>query len=742
MTHSVLARAVKYVNFGIALVVLAGVALFYWYLWRPLPQRSGTIEGAVSNPVVVRSDRLGVPHIVAGSLEDALYVQGYVTAQDRLWQMDALRRLDGGDLAEVIGPAALESDRESRRLRLRRIAEDAYTTLPSADRAAFAAYARGVNAYISTHLHSLPVEFTLLGYQPRPWSVVDSLLICLHMFRALTTTWRDELIKRSMIADGDPQKVQALFPVRTSLDIQPGSNAWAIGGAHTASGKPLLSNDMHLEYSVPGIWYMTHLQAPGLNVSGVALPGTPGVIVGHNDRIAWGITNLQADIQDLYIEKFDDRTGRYLYQGHVEQARLEREIIRVKGQAATEVTVWLTRHGPLFVNEGGTEMALRWAVAQPGIVQYPLLDVNRARNWDEFTAALARFPGPGSNFVYADVDGNIGYHAAGKLPKRRGYTGDLPVDGSSGDFDWDGFIAFDQLPSVYNPPGGIIVTANQNPFPPDYPYPLNGNFAAPYRARRIRDLLSAHDGWRAPDLLPVQTDIYSAFQHFLAGQMVAAYEKRHAHNPGLDPAVAMLRSWDGKMQADLAAPFLTSLAFQHLRSAVAENAAPGKGTAYTFPLATVVVEQLLRERPAGWFQDYDQLLLETLADSVEEGTRIQGRDLARWKYGTYLRVAIHHPVLHRVPVVGSYFDIGPVPMSGGGTTVKQTTPTLAPSMRLDADLADWDRSLLNVPIGQSGVPFSSHYQDEWQAYYEGRSFPMQFRSVDVKSSLEFRPAGQ
>jgi penicillin amidase len=743
MTHSPFARAVKYVNSAIALLLAAALGIVYWYIWRPLPQRSGNIEASVSSPVSVTFDTLGVPHIRAANLDDALYVQGYVTAQDRLFQLDALRRLDGGDLAEILGPSGLDSDREARRLRLRRIAEDAYVTLPPGERAAFAAYARGVNAYISTHLHNLPLEFTLLGYQPRPWSVVDSLLICLHMFRSLTTTWRDELIKRNMLADGDPQKVNFLFPMRSGLDVQPGSNAWALAGSHTASGKPLLSNDMHLEYSVPGIWYMAHLQAPGLDVSGVTLPGTPGVIVGHNQRIAWGITNLQFDVQDLYIEKLDERTGRYVYQGHVEQARLEREIIRVKGQPATEMPIWVTRHGPLFVTEGSDRMALRWAVAQPGVVQFPLLDVDRAQNWEQFKAALTRFPGPGSNFVYADVDGNIGYHAAGKLPKRHStgapYAGDLPVDGTSGDFDWDGFIPFDQLPSVYNPPSGIIATANQNPFPPDYPDPVNGNFAPPYRAHRIRDLLSAHEGWHAPDLLAVQTDVYSAFSRFLASQLVAAYDKRNAHNPGLEPAVALLRGWNGEMQKDLAAPFLITLAYQHLRTSVAESAAPGKSASYEFSMAPVVLETLLRERPAGWFPDYDELLLQTLVDAVEEGKRIQGRDIGRWQYGSFLRIAINHPVLHRVPLVGKYFDIGLVPMSGSSTTVKQTTRTLAPSMRMNADLGDWDRSLLNVQIGQSGQPLSSHYKDEWPDYYIGRSYPMQFRAVEGKSTLQFRP---
>ncbi len=739
MTNPLFARSVRYANYAIALLLAGSLALVSWFAWRPLPKRSGSLQAAVSKPVSVSFDTLGVPHIRAATLEDALFVQGYVTAQDRLFQMDLLRRFTAGELAEVFGPAALEADRESRRLRLRRIAEDAYTRLPPADRAAFAAYTRGVNAFIASDLDKLPLEFTLAGYQPRPWSVVDSLLVCLSMFRDLTTTWKDEVVKRSMLAAGNPAKVNYLFPVRSGAEPQPGSNAWAIAGSRTASGKPLLSNDMHLAMSIPGIWYMTHLQAPGLDVAGVALPGAPGIIVGHNQRIAWGITNLGFDVQDLYLEKFDDRTGRYLFRGQVEQAHTEREIIRVKGQQPTEVTTWITRHGPIFYSEGADRMALRWMVAEPGMIQYPVLDIDRAQNWQQFTAALERFPGPGSNFVYADVDGNIGYHAAGKLPIRHGYAGDVPVDGSSGDFEWDGVIPFDQLPSAFNPPSGLIATANQNPFPADYPYPVNGNFAAPYRVRQIRNRISARKGWHAQDLLAVQKDVYDGFREFLARQLVAAYEKRHAHNPGLDPAVAMLKQWNGQMDQDLAAPFLVSLAYQHILISIAENAAPGKGPLYANQMATTVVEKLLRERPPGWFDDYNELLLRTLADAVDEGKRMQGSDLRKWKYGQWLQVRLNHPVIHQVPVIGPYFDIGPVPLSGSSTTVKQTTRTLAPSMRMNADPGDWSRSLLNILTGQSGQVLSTHYVDEWKPWYYAISFPMQFGQVKAASTLEFHP---
>src|ERR1019366_2448616 len=405
MTHTATACMITVVN--VVIVVLLGAALAgtYWYAWRPLPQRSGSVAAPVAAALSRPFDSLGEPHIRGSNHQDALIVQGYVTGQDRLWQMDSLRRYASGTLAEVLGAAALDPDRDLRRLRLRRLAEAAYVHFSAADRAALATYTLGVNEFIATHRDNLPIEFTLLGYQPRPWSVIDSLLVGLHMFRDLTTTWRDELAKRAMLAGGDAGKVNFLFAARSGNEPAPGSNAWAIAGSHTASGKPLLSNDMHLEYSLPGIWYMAHLQAPGLDVAGVTLPGLPGVVVGHNQHIAWGITNLQFDVQDLYIEKLDDRTGRYLYQGKIEQAHGEREIIEVKGGRAIEVATWVTRHGPLFIVDGQEHIALRWTAAEPGLFQFPILDIDRAENWQQFTTALSRWVGPGSNFLYADTGG-------------------------------------------------------------------------------------------------------------------------------------------------------------------------------------------------------------------------------------------------------------------------------------------------------------------------------------------------
>jgi penicillin amidase len=730
----------------LAIALVMAAAGFYWFLWRALPQTSGTIVTCVTKPVQVDRDSLGVPHIKAQTIDDAWVVEGYTAAEDRMFQMDGLRRVAAGELSAIVGPPALNSDREARRMRMRRIAEQVYVTMPAADKAAMEAYARGVNAYIESHRGRYGIEFALLQYDPRPWSVVDSILCGLYMFRDLSTTWKNKLAEQKMLQGGEAGKVLYLFPNRAGFEFMPGSdghpgsNAWAVSGAHTASGKPLLSNDMHLEFSLPGVWHMEYLEAPGMKVTGMALPGMPGILSGHNDRIAWGETNLGFDVQELYIEKLDLRTGQYLFNGKIEQARTEREIIEVKGGPTEEVSSLVTRHGPVWQIENGQVMTLRWAAAEPDMVADIFLDIDRARNWDDFKHAVSRFGGPGQNFVYADVDGNIGYHASGRLPIRN-YSGDTPVDGSSGNFEWQGYIPFDELPQAWNPPEGLVVTANQNPFPADFKYRVSGNFDSPYRARQILDMLHTTGSKIKPeDGLRIQKDVYAGFLHFLAKQMVAAYASHKGQNKAFDDAMEELRTWDGQMDRDHAAPLIATLAYQYLRKAIAERASPGNGEIYAPKLAPAVVQHMLQERPAGWFGDYNQVLVQAFADGIEEGQRMQGKDPKAWRWGRYMFLAVENPIVTHVPAVGKYFDIAPTPMSGGSTSVKQTTRVLGPSERMDISVGDWDASLGNVPIGESGHIASSHYRDQWDAYYNGRSFPMRFAQPEAKSTVMFVPS--
>ena len=321
---------------------------------------------------------------------------------------------------------------------------------------------------------------------------------------------------------------------------------------------------------------------------------------------------------------------------------------------------------------------------------------------------------------------------------RRGFLGDVPVDGTSGANEWDGTIPFDDLPRAFNPPGGMIITANQNPFPPDYPYPVNGNFAPDYRARQIRSLLTARKGWKAGDMLAVQKDVYSAFLHFVARQLVAASERKGKGDADTAAAVEILRNWNGQMEKGLAAPYIAALVYTQLQTAMVDRAAPKHMESYLSPMAAPVAERLLRERPKHWFADFDDLLMRALADALVEGRRRQGRNVEKWDYGVHIELNLRQPVGSRIPIVGPYFNIGPVPMSGSSTTVKQTTQRIGPSMRLVADLARWDESLNNITIGQSGQFLSVHYKDQWDEYYTGKSLPMRWSRIDGKT-LRVRP---
>lgn len=732
-------RVLQFINLSIAVLLVLGLAAAYWYAWRPLPKVSGQISAPVVKPATVGRDALGTPHVEAADWQDAVVLQGYVTAQDRMWQMDEMRRLAAGDLSEVAGQEAVANDQEAIRLRLPEIAAQEYRSMTPADRELFAAYARGVNAYLETHQGRVSVEFAMLRYDPRPWTITDSLLVGLQMFRTLSNSWRTDLRKAAMLTGGDAAKVNYLFSIRAGPSLHPGSNAWVVSGAHTASGRPILANDPHLEYTSPSLWYLIQLKAPGLDVAGSSIPGLPGVVIGHNGRIAWGATNLQFDVQDLYIEKFDPRTGRYLYRGQIEQARLERDVLAIRGRQPLTIVTWVTRHGPIIASENNQLYSLRWTAAEPGTFQYPFFDIDRAGNWSDFTAALARYPGPAQNFLYADVNGNTGYHAAGLMPIRKNFSGDVPLDGSSGDNEWSGFIPFDQLPSSFNPPSGILVSANEDPFPENYPYVVNGLFDGPDRAQQIQSLLSAHAKLQPRDMLVIQKDVYSAFAHFLAGQLVAAFQAGKPPNAALAEAIGTLRNWNGQMEIGQAAPMVVLLTFDRLRQAIADRASPGKGNLYTLHIAPSLIESLLRARPKDWFPDYNQLLLRCLAEAVEDGKNSQGSSVQRWDYGHFNQLAIVQPVVSHLYWIGTYFNIGPVPMSGSPTTVKQRTNSIGPSMRMVVDFSDFDHSLQNITLGESGHVLSSHFKDQWDAYYVGRSFPMQFNKVDAKDVLRVAP---
>jgi penicillin amidase len=519
--------------------------------------------------VVIR-DAHGAPTIDAANFDDLFFAQGYVTAQDRLFEMDGIRRSGAGELAEVFGSDYLQHDRQQRILGLRVAARKTIELLSAEDRSHFEAYARGVNAYIESHRDRLPLEFRILRYSPRPWTPEDSAVVGIQMVEDLSTSPKHALVREKILAKLGPELTADLYvnsswhdrpptvtrpnleqeikgdqdedddedddsgtdssvtrltprpdipalPPRTEMffDERPlvlGSNNWVVSGAHTVSGKPLLSNDMHLHHQMPNLWYEAHLRCANptcgnFDVAGVTLPGYPYVIVGHNQRIAWGCTNLGPTVEDAYVETFNS-DGQYLTPEGWKKPEYRREVIRVKDKPDVIVDVALTRHGPIVTDmvPGETRrLALRWTLYDG--MRSPFFAVDSAQKWEEFRHAFSEFDAPGQNVVYADVDGNIGYQATGKIPIRAAGDGSLPENGSDNAHEWVGYVPFEKLPSVFNPPSGIIATANSRIAPDGYRYSLSAEWDAPWRSARIYRVLESGKKFSAADMLTLETDI-------------------------------------------------------------------------------------------------------------------------------------------------------------------------------------------------------------------------------------------
>jgi penicillin amidase len=742
------------------------------------------LRGLTAQAEVLRDAR-GVPHIRAESLDDLIFAQGFVTAQDRMWQMDLSRRLARGELAEIFGEAALGQDIEHRTLGFHRIMDRALAELDEESRRLFEVYARGVNAYLETHRGRLPAEFLLLGYQPSLWQPADSVGVMLNMAKILSTTWPSDLMRERIRARVTADLYSDLFPERSSLDRPiaepvfqfilparlpgPGqgveteihepalawisdvatprrglSNNWVVSGARTASGKPLLANDPHLGHGIPSVWYLAHLQSPELNVVGSTFPGLPAVIIGHNERIGWGATNTGPDVQDLYAENFNFRDpSKYLFEGRWLDAEVREEIIGVKDAEDYRFTVKSTHRGPVVSRDGNRDLTLRWTVLDPGGVRFPFFRINRARNWEEFRAALRDFPSPMQNFVYADVDGNIGYMAAADVPVRRRGDGTVPARGFTSDFDWAGTIPFDHLPQAFNPPSGILATANNRVVPDDYPYLLTRMWAEPYRAARIFELLEKGNALTVEDMLRIQMDIYALEDVRLIRHVLAAAERRSPDSEDVRWAVDVLRKWDGQAVTESPAPLICS----HLRRDFLERLLqPKLGEdvfGYEWPMSSVFLENVLEERPARWLppgdRDFDETLMKSLREALLRIGEVTGRrDRRDWRWGETNAVTFRHPLGRAHPLLARLLNVGPFDQSGTATTVKSATRDYGASLRMVLDFADFDRSVMNITVGQSGHRLSAHYRDQVEAWLEGRSFPMLFSRGAVEAGAANR----
>jgi penicillin amidase len=778
----------------LALLLLAAVGIGAGGVWLEhamrvsLPQMDGEIRLAgLSTPVTVRRDHHGIPHIEAANLDDLLVAQGYVMAQDRLWQMDMARRNAAGELAEILGRGFVAQDRIQRVLQIRATAERMAANLSEQDRRFYEDYARGVNLFIDTHQHTLPAEFRLLMYKPRRWAPVDSLMIGLGMVQLLDQHFEDKLSREKIEARIGPTLAADLYPtgswrdhpptapipdltapqqnipdvpldesqsslhdvlairqiidrVRGGCDLcQPGSNQWVVAGTHTESGKPLLANDMHLGHAIPNIWYQVDLKAGNLHVTGVDVPGAPFVVEGHNEHIAWGYTALYGDTQDIYVEKTNAQGEVQRSDGQWHALEHEQSRIHVRGSADVLVDIATTEHGavisPLFPNDHRL-LALKWTAYDPKSIGFPIYEINSASTWAAFRLALSKWWGPTQNIVYADDQGHIGYQAIGFMPMRPTGISGVPITDTQ--HEWQGYVPFEALPSTLDPPNGILATANARITPDGYPYPLTLEWASPYRNERIWHWLAAQDKFARADMIKLQTDIYSELDQELGQRFAYAIDHSSKNDARMREAADLLRSWDGVVGVNAAAANIVTAAKRAFWPALLSPHLGDDWPAYQWAESGFVEEELITHSPPQWlprgFRNWDDFL----ASVVDQGLRDAQapRDLTTWNYGKAHPVEVDHPLYRMLPYFKSWTGTGAQPQSGDGSTVKQVGRAFGPSQRLTVDWSDIDQSTENIVMGESGNPLSPYYRDQWRYWYTGTTYALPFTDQAVAAATQ------
>jgi penicillin G amidase len=795
-----------------ALTGLAGAG-YDLLMRRPVPQIKGKLHlQGLHAPVDVITDRYGVPHIYAENEDDLYFAQGYVHAQERLWQMEFNRRLGSGRLSELFGDVTLEVDRFCRRLGIHRAAIDDVEQLAEQSEYILEAYANGVNAYIERNRRALSIEFKLLHFIPAPWQTSDSLQWAKLMGWGESSNWETEIIRARIVAKVGAEcaaKLEAGYDPGHPLIIPPGveynginlgmleqyeaikqvsglgmmgaSNSWVVDGSMTATGSPILCNDPHLGQAAPSIWYECHLITGDMDVIGASFPGTPGIIIGHNEQIAWGLTNAISDIEDLYVEKFHPQNPhQYEFQGRWENAQIIREEINVKGRKSPVIEeVRITRHGPILTNMPAAThesastlpLALRWTGLEHCNILTAVLKMNRASTCEEFRDALRDWDMPPQNIIYADREGNVGYVMAGAIPIRAKGQGLLPSPGWTGEYEWTGFIPFDELPQTYNPAQHFIVTANNRVVNDEYPYYITNEWLNGYRAQRICDLLTSTAAVKKltlADMASIQADQYA----LPAVEIVPHLVNIATEAPLELAAQSLLRAWDYILTPASAGAAIYATCLNKLErivfSAILEgdeslvSSYLGTGLTPLFPINRYISRsrplliRLLNSRDDSWFADtampdgprtWDAALSRAFHAAIEELRAKLGDDVARWTYGA-LHKMTHVHVLGLVKPLNHVFNRGPFPVGGDIDTVNMgaTSPNhpevviAVPSYRQIVSLADMNTSLSGHTPGQSGHVASKHYDDFIKPWLKVQHHPMLFerRTIDTNSEGTLR----
>jgi len=761
----------------ILLVAVAGAVVVWWQ--RVMPATEGRLEVVgLAGEVSIERDAAGIPTVRGASRDAVLFGLGFVHAQDRLWQLDNHRRIGAGRLSEAFGPGALDNDKFLRALGVRRAAAAQWQQIQGDARAAVLAYTAGINAFIAGHLRARPPEFVILGLQPEPWTPEDTLAWGIMMAWDLGANWTNELLRMRLARTMPVARVNELLPPypgekplavrdyaalyrelklsgdlgqRALLDAPEsgiegvGSNNWVVAGSHTVSGKPLLANDPHLKLTAPALWYVARLEAPGFKVAGATMPGFPFVVLGQNERIAWGATNTNPDVQDVYLEQIKaDDASRYRTPDGWAAFQSFDETIRVKGQTDVKLTVRATRHGPV-ISDAGTAVVAGLTGAAPGpayalALRWTALDVdaggieaglavNRAGSVAEFIAAVEKHVAPMQNMVVADVDGGIGFIAAGRVPLRRAdndLRGVAPAPGWEKRYDWAGFLDAGKTPRETNPPRGWIATANHRIASADFPHYLTSEWALPYRQQRIEGLLRARPKHDKESLRLIQADVLS-----LAAQRLLPHlrKAKPAHALGI-AAMQRLAAFDGEMRAGDAAPLIFAAWAREMTRAVFADEMGGDES-YLRQVGRsdfrAGLEGVLERNDAWWCDDKttpavetcDQLVNRSLDRALDELQLRLGADIARWQWGAVHQARSEHRPFSKVPQIAPWFELRAA-TGGDNYTVnvaryhlKGDEPYLnehAASLRAIYDLGDAANSSVMHSSGQSGLVLAPDYR--------------------------------
>lgn len=798
------------------------VAVFSYTIRRSFPVENGAIAIAgIKAEVTVKRDQWGVPHIYAANTHDLFMAQGYIHAQDRFWQMDFWRHIGSGRLAEMFGKSQLDTDKYLRTLGWARVAQQEIQEMDAEMKANLQAYADGVNAYLQTHQGSaLSLEYAVLkllnpGYQIEPWQILHSLTWGKVMAYDLGRNFQSEIERTVLLKTLTPQQVEELFPpypqdlpvilpdwqgektqpnitqpvINHVTEIAPtlesitpamlalekligatgvgiGSNNWVISGKRTATNQPMLANDPHLAVQIPSIWYEVGLHCTTksaecpYNVTGFSFAGMLGVIVGHSDRIAWGVTNLQSDVMDLYIEKINpNHPHQYEVNGKWVDMQLVTETIQVAGSQPILQTVRYTRHGPILSDVSPNlkqfnqaiklppnyAVALRWTALAPSRLVYAIPQLNRAQNWPEFRAAARDFDTPAQNLVYADVDGNIGYQMPGKFPIRAQGNGRYPVPGWTDEYEWQGYVDFEKLPHSFNPSAGYIATAN-NLVANEYPYLITTDWVYGYRAQRIIELINQQN---QPISLADMQRIQGDNLNLNARNLVPFIQKITIDDSHLQAAQKILQDWDLQLEMTSPAAALFEVFYRHLLAATFHDQLPVE----YFPDGSdrwyAVLQNIIQQPHSNWWDNSqtnkietrDEILQQAFTEAVAELDKTQGKNPQAWSWGKLHTITFRNATLGKsgVKPIEALFNRGAFSTAGNGETINANRwranqsfeVTDIPSLRMIVDLGNLDRSLAIHAPGQSGHAFHKHYADMIDPWRKLEYHPMLWEEKTV-----------